>query len=41
MSKREKQAYRQGQIDLIKTVFGMTAITGMFAVLIAKALMMF
>lgn len=39
MSKREKVIYRQGQIDMLKTVFGSIAIGIMFATMFGQAFM--
>lgn len=37
MSKRERQAYREGQINLIKGMLGFTALAIMFATMFGQA----
>lgn len=39
MSKREKQAYRKGQVDMFKIIFGCAVIGTMFATMFGQAFM--
>lgn len=41
MRKDYRRGYKQGQKDMLKILFGMIVISGMFALMFAKAFMVF